>query len=188
MALADVAIDDTASIPPIARPQFPAAAADPLATLNRVTTRFAVLDGPRQTSDALPYGALVTVRGGLIQRYGAEPELARRVDVGGVPLYLVPGRDHLCLLTESGTGGCNPAADAIEGRLFTFEQGDPVPEGKTRVFGALPDGVRSVRLDLVDGQVVEAPVDRNVWMVVTDSEPAHVSWVDGGEVKGFDTQ
>jgi hypothetical protein len=91
-------------------------------------------------------------------------------------------------LTESGVGGCNPAADAIDGRLFTLEQGDPVPEGKTRLFGALPDGVVTVRLDLVNGQTVDVPVHRNVWMTVTDSEPAHVSWVDAGEVKGFDTQ
>jgi hypothetical protein len=180
--------DENAVLPLIVRPQFSAAAEDPAGTLKSLSTRFSVLDRAAQPSDELPRAVLMTIQGGLAQRYGAAPELSRRADVGGVALYLVPGRGHLCLFTETGVGGCNPAGDAVDGRLFTLEQGDPVPPGKTRLFGALPDNVSTVRLDFVNGDVVEAPVRGNVWMVVADSEPTHVSWVDDGVVKGIDTQ
>jgi hypothetical protein len=153
--------------------QFSAAARTPAETLRALSRDFSVLRRHHRARDRIAARAIDPVERSV---FGVDPALSLRVLARGTPLYFVPGRSHVCLLTQAGAGGCNPSANVYGGALTTLEEGDPVPAGKVRLFGALPDGVKSVRVALGHGSSVTAPVRHNVWLVVVGVEPDRVTW------------
>jgi len=91
-------------------------------------------------------------------------------------VWLIPGRDSVCLYLRQGVGGgasCQPNSEAAAGRLLLSwtEPG----EGVSLVAGVIPDGVGSVELGGTSARTVE--VDSNVYVATTDADLA--SFVDG---------
>jgi hypothetical protein len=106
---------------------------------------------------------------------GVDRHAARRAFSGaaGVPTWLVPGRGWLCMvrvspgLSTNATAtslNCQPNKLAIGGRLVaSFTDLPTVPRGTSFVQGAVPDGVKSVRLRGAGGADVRAEVRDNMY-------------------------
>jgi hypothetical protein len=125
--------------------------------------------------------------GGASERFGANPTLARAVDVPGQskPAWVTPGNGALCLSVagEHGyySGTCSATERIIAKGLFTATLN--FADDSTTVAGLVPDGVTSVEVILRDRSRVRAEVVQNVW-VTTVIAPAAVDFT-GGSLPGI---
>jgi len=158
-------------------PQYRANGLSGAQTLATLTHRFGALARARGASDTLPQYAAETVGADFALPFGANPALSRRVLVrSGTVMYVVPGRGFVCLVTQAGVGSCVSAADAVAGKFFVLEQGQGVPRGDTRLYGFVPNGVRTVSLSTVHGPTVHVQVRDNAWLLETHRLPASIRW------------
>jgi hypothetical protein len=99
---------------------------------------FAVLRRPQRPDEALA----------LTGPFGANGALARRVDTGSGPVWLVPADGALCLRAEDAVGAawaCAPAARAAsEGLILSLRSEDPTDVGTS--YGVLPDAAGGAAL------------------------------------------
>ena len=147
---------------------------------------------PRGAEDVLPADVAEYV--GWASYRGANGALARRVltDARG-SAYLLPGDGVACLLLTGGGGAtgplCSTAAELRSARGgpgvihsdCEAAAGDAAPRcsGAT-VFGVVPDGVEEIVIRLASGKAVEAPVERNVYVVEVHSDPEAVEFESSG--------
>jgi hypothetical protein len=93
----------------------------------------------------------------------------------GTPLYT----DALCL-ADADSVTCGSRDDLLAGRILNLKG--------TRVYGLVPDGVATVRVDFADGGTAEAPVSENLFELTSSHDAATVtssSWLDqDGKVVG----
>jgi len=138
---------------------------------------FAALGGlhhppPKGLVDALasPY---------YVEQFAPDVSAARLVQgtlAGSEQVWLVPGKDAVCLYLRQGEGGgasCQTSDDAAAGRLILSSSQLDTPEA--HVVGVLPDGVTSVDLDDASARTVR--VESNVYVATTEADLA--SFVDG---------
>jgi hypothetical protein len=103
----------------------------------------------------------------MIAEYQAESEQAHYLDVGGMQVWVIPGRKGLCLTTiESGpqsTGpglistGCGWTSQVLASGVVVANRGGP---GPSIVYGLVPDG-DSVTVNNQDGSYSNVPVSSN---------------------------
>jgi hypothetical protein len=102
--------------------------------------------------------------------------LARRVEIGGTAVTVIPADRGLCVRTANSTA-CAPRAQAE--RRGVFVVADCVPGASSesgRVAGVVPDGVERVTVAGRDGQPSVSDVTHGVFAVTIDDRPAGVTW------------
>lgn len=163
----------------------PADSIDPQAA-----SELGALRRPRGEGDALPAEAAGSVADSALS--GANPQLSRRaLSRGGRTVYLVPGRQSVCLVTVDGSGtvstGCTHLGQITESTPFTSHSGcsvgaDGIPActGATLV-GVVPDGVPEVAVEFETGKPITTPVENNAYMVdvALDPRPTALSYAIG---------
>lgn len=131
---------------------------------------FAVLRSASAASATpLPAGTVKHLNepGSMIAEYQAEPEQAHYLEVGGMQVWVIPGRKGLCLTTiepgpkPTGPGlistGCGWTSQVLASGVVQASWGGP---GPSIVYGLVPDG-DSVTITKKDGSHSNIPVSRN---------------------------
>lgn len=104
------------------------------------TEAFSVLSRPARAGDA-------PVSGATAGPYGANPALARKVQTGAGPAWVVPADGHVCLRVPTDTGSawtCQTVEQAKAGRLVLT-----LRDANRRVaaaYAVLPDGAGAPRM------------------------------------------
>jgi hypothetical protein len=116
------------------------------------------------------------VPGGGPHHRMVRPERTRFVArVGGMRYFLAETKGDLCLIAESGGGGCGPKTTYLDGHkpqgTFTDAQGESI------VVFVFPDGVREAELTLDDGQTLRIRVRNNAFARKVRSRVAAMRWV-----------
>lgn len=157
-------------------PVFPTSAAPAPA----LSAAFAVLREPRDARDVIPASLARDLAG-----TGANGSLSRRVQIAGSDGLVIPSGAGLCVVTES-RYACTTTEKAVAGALIGTDVCLREATGRMRVFGLVPDGIKSVRLDLADGTVQELPVIANVYGLVLPREPLplRLRWTSAAESRG----
>ncbi len=112
--------------------------------------------------------------------YGENPHLSRHVATsnGGTRYFLVPARGTVCLLAESGSGGCPAPGTGLEGDFTTMHAAPDLADGHVRVLGILPDGVAQIEVVSADGTVTSFPVQNNAVVADVPADPLEAVWRD----------
>lgn len=152
---------------------------------SELAARFAALRGAR------PPGDLLRERrpDGIESAAGANRAIARRVDDGKsrVAVWLIPGRQSLCLLVrlngiDSGET-CRAIGGAQTDLLMTLSGGRSGAPGlrpnEVVVAGVVPDGSSHVVLTMMDGRRQGLPVVNNGYSAAVDGATESVSYVTG---------
>jgi len=149
----------------------------------QLALRFDVLDRSRAAQDVMPPAVAGAIGPGAVGRFGANPDLSRKGAArGNAAVFVVPGRDAVCLAIKDGPdgggAGCAAAADADGGNLLTSVSEQPA-DGPLHVVvaGLVPDGVATVTLTTRDGDSHQAAVNGNTFLFELSSQvPDAVSW------------
>jgi hypothetical protein len=129
----------------------------------------AALSGPRVAEDRMPADLAAKV-----EAFGMDPADSRYArEFEGEPVYLLPSPEVTCLFSgNDAVAGCW-GTSAVAGGFATSTAlcGPALPRGKVATFGIVHDGVEKVRVlrtNVPDGRV---PVEGNVYVAMTSSEP-----------------
>jgi hypothetical protein len=116
---------------------------------------FAVVRRPRTAADELP-GASWRADYGY---GGVNPSLSRLViATPAIKLWIEPGRQSSCLVSEGGSGGCTPNS-VVEVRGLV---GGIIGKSRGQMwFGALPEGAGNVKVVRKDGSSMPVTVNPN---------------------------
>lgn len=159
--------------------------------------KFSALMTVRQPEDAMPTSLAASLSGQLSADLVLNADLARRTGShsGGRATYLVPGDGGLCValvsgdIDESAGLACNStteiAADIIGpasqlGGCEASDNGQPPKCSATSIYGAVPDGVAKIVIQLQDGSTMSAKNGSNTYLFDLDgaTEPQALWWQD----------
>jgi hypothetical protein len=172
--LGEQVADPPSAEPPVDR--VDPSVGDLVATVNR----------PPGAGDEVPPGPAAFVD--RMRTQGANIRLSRRsLRRDRLAVFLIPARDGLCYsLVDEQAGAslsCRSVAELAEG---------PAPAGAlvqdhAVLYGVVPDGVQSVRVDLASGSAISRPVEGNAYLVelAADADPVSLSYLapSGDRVK-----
>lgn len=145
---------------------------------------YAVLRRKQTAADRVPEEHRAFVESGMTDDFGASPGLSRRATTtaSGNPVYVIPGRGHVCMYVIDelgGSGSCNRTSEAVKGYMVGSSSSAGRP-GIVQIFGLVPDGVDEVVLRTRDGATEVTRPEGNAFAFETAGKPQQVEW--GGKV------
>jgi len=116
--------------------------------------------------------------GGLIERAGLNPELARRAVTQLGDVWVVPGNGFIALGVGGGDMVCSRTAIAARQGMVTWTS-DSSDSGAVRdlVHGLVPDGVREVSLFAANDVSTTVLVNDNVYGTMLDGHLRSVRFI-----------
>ncbi|MGN6276039.1 MAG: hypothetical protein ACTHNP_08950 [Solirubrobacterales bacterium] len=146
----------------------------------RLSRRYmSVLRGPGKP---LPRGLVAS---GQRHEYGVGERGWYATSVGLAGIYLVPARQHLCLLsTNHVSSNCFPRDQVAPGSAASVICSPYLQPGTIEFAGIIPDGARSVTVIRQHGQRLRVPVVHNVFVFDIPQRsaiPRAIEWRAGGE-------
>jgi hypothetical protein len=176
-----VAIADKGSTPAPTPPSYSAASAPSSVVANEI----GVFKRASTSGDRVPqqYEELHW-RGE--ERFGANGYLSRRARLSpsGKPVYLIPGRESICMLNSSGTENfCAPQQAIAAGNANAISLCAPrsLSTNDIEIAGILPDGVQTAVTVLSNGEQSPLNVEGNVYVADfarTGPLPETIQWTD----------
>lgn len=146
----------------------------------RLSRRYmSVLRGPGKR---LPRGL---VGSGERREYGVGERGWYATSAGLAGIYLVPARQHLCLLsTNHASSNCFPLDQVAQGSATSVICSPYLRPGTIEFAGIVPDGARSVTVIRQHGERLRVPVARNVFVFDLPQQsaiPRAIEWQVGGK-------
>lgn len=126
----------------------------------------------------------------LLAGPGSPVEALGEAHYGEADALVAVANGSLCAIDESSGGGglCGGPEEALEGQLISAGFCLPgLPEGQARLFGLMPDGVSTVRIEGA-GHSEEVPVIDNVYIAEVPAESTVISAVGGSEGEGIEVE
>ncbi|MCW2985263.1 MAG: hypothetical protein JWR63_2833 [Conexibacter sp.] len=117
----------------------------------------------------------------VVRAYGLDLAQVRSVGAGGRSFYLAPARNGLCLFLEDGTSVCNGHLGDVTRYGISVavvppgsgpagpNMKSPIGPGDITTFGVVPDGVTQVVGSTTSGKDVDATINGNAYVLVTDA-------------------
>ncbi len=145
---------------------------------------FAVFRGPREAEDEMPKD-LVPAR--IAAMLHIDLRLSRYArDLYGEGLYLVPSRKMTCMFGRNeAVGNCWPTETVAEHMAIASTLCGPgLGADKVVTFGVVPDGAKKVTVVRTNVPSRTVPVEGNVFVAKTSSEPPlplQIFWFEDGK-------
>lgn len=138
-----------------------------------------VLRGPGKR---LPRGLVVS---GQRHEYGVGERGWYAASVGLAGIYLVPARQHLCLLsTNHVSSNCFPLDQVAQGSAASVICSPYLRPGTIEFAGIVPDAARAVTVIRQHGERLRVPVVHNVFVFDLPQQsaiPRAIEWQVGGK-------
>lgn len=136
----------------------------------------------RGAGEPLPDGLVSSVQR---REYGIGERGWHATSVGLAGIYLVPARQHLCLLsTNHVSSNCFPRDQVAPGSAASVICSPYLRQGTIEFAGIIPDGVRSVSVVRQHGERLRVPVVHNVFVFDIPQQsaiPRVITWQAGGK-------
>lgn len=136
----------------------------------------------RGAGEPLPDSLVLSVQR---REYGIGERGWYATSVGLAGIYLVPARQHLCLLsTNHASSNCFPRDQVAQGSAASVICSPYLRQGTIEFAGIIPDGARSVTVIRQHGGRLRVPVVHNVFVFDIPQQsaiPRAIAWQASGE-------